>query len=54
MTLAIARRTAASLPGQVGSHSSAIEAVFERRGSMTATRQPRIFASMIRCACGLK
>ncbi len=40
-TLHIARRNAASVPGRIGTHSSAWSAVPVRRGSMTTTLPPR-------------
>src|SRR6266446_813947 len=52
--LAMASSTAASEPGQGDIHQSAIDAVFDKRVSCTLTFGPRFFASMIRCACGLK
>jgi len=50
----MASSTAASEPGQGDIHQSAIDAVFDKRVSSTQSLAPRIFASMIRCACGLK
>ena len=52
--LVATQHTAASLPGQVGNQWSAIEAVFDRRGSSTATLAPRALASVILWAWGLK
>ena len=50
----MARRIAASVPGHGDSHKSAMDAVFDRRVSITQIFAPRILPSMIRCACGLK
>ena len=51
---ATASSRAASVPGQVGSQTSAMEAVLDRRGSMTAIPAPDFLPSIIRWACGLK
>jgi hypothetical protein len=51
---AIARRIVVSEPGQLGSHTSLFEAVFDRRGSSVTIFAPFSWPSMIRCACGLK
>ena len=50
----MASSSAASVPGHVGSHQSAMEAVFDSRVSITQIFAPRILPSMIRWACGLK
>ena len=50
----MARRTAASDPGHGESHQSAMDAVLLSRVSRTQTWAPRILASMIRWAWGLK
>ncbi len=50
----MASRTAASLPGYVGSQKSAMDAVLESRGSITASFAPASLPSMIRWAWGLK
>ena len=50
----MASSSAASEPGHGASQKSAIDAVLDRRESITATLAPRCLASMIRWACGLK
>ena len=50
----MASRTVVSLPGQVGSQTSLIEAVLLRRGSKVMIFAPFILPSMMRCAWGLK
>ena len=51
---AMERNMAGSVPGQVESQMSDIDAVLERRGSIVQSFAPACFASMIRWACGLK
>jgi hypothetical protein len=51
---AMARSTADSLPGHVGSQQSLLLAVLDRRGSRVTIFAPLAFASMMRWACGLK
>jgi hypothetical protein len=43
-----------SLPGQVGSQTSLMEAVFESRESKVINLTSSVLASMMRSACGLK
>jgi hypothetical protein len=54
MTRAKASSSSASVPGHGASHQSAIEAVFDKRTSITQIFAPFILPSMMRCACGLK
>ncbi len=51
---AMARSSAPSVPGRAGSHRSAFAELFDSRGSIVMSVAPCAFASMMRCACGLK
>ncbi len=44
------RANARSVPGRMGTHSSALAAAGDIRGSTVTTRMPRILASAIRFA----